>query len=308
MARFLFFCCFIGEIDPEEGCTNLLSYCGGTYAGIVSKLNYLEELGVDAMWISPIVYNIKDGYHGYWAENIYELNPSFGTKEDLQNLVAECHDRDIWVMVDVVPNHMGNQDTCNEESCPNPDDFSQFTPFNESLHYHEFCSIQDFENQQEVEDCRLYLLPDLNQSVPTVNDWLLDWVAALTEEYDFDGYRIDTARHITQEFFPPFNAAAGAYCVGEVYGEENKTEYIADYQNVMDGVLNYPFYFSIRRCVKKKLMTMASDHVQHKFFPRTFNENYPMGYLKDQLDIQRAAYPNIHLNAPFIDNHDKERW
>ncbi len=100
---------FAGAVDPSEDCTSLREYCGGNYRGVVSKLDYLEALGVDALWISPIVFNIEDGYHGYWAENIYELNPRFGTEQDLRDLVRECHDRDIWVMVDVVPNHMGNQ-------------------------------------------------------------------------------------------------------------------------------------------------------------------------------------------------------
>ncbi len=108
------------------------------------------------------------------------------------------------------------QDTCNSDACPDPYDFSQFTPFDQAEHFHEFCSIEDYDDQQEVEDCRLYLLPDLNQSNPVVNDLLNGWIADLTEEYDFDGYRVDTARHISQDFFPGFGEAAGAYLVGGV--------------------------------------------------------------------------------------------
>lgn len=65
-----------------------------------------KDLGFDAIWISPIVDNYDNGYHGYWARKIYEVNSHFGTKDDLKRLVTECHKRDIWVMVDVVGNHV----------------------------------------------------------------------------------------------------------------------------------------------------------------------------------------------------------
>ena len=78
-------------------------------------MDYLQNLGIDAIWISPIVENKELGYHGYWAKNLYELNPNFGSEQDLHDLIEECHSRDIWVMLDVVPNHMGEQKDCNYE-------------------------------------------------------------------------------------------------------------------------------------------------------------------------------------------------
>lgn len=58
-------------------------------------------LGVNAIWISPIPENTDHGYHGYWQKNLHKVNPYFGTSEDLKRLIKECHDRDIWVMLDV---------------------------------------------------------------------------------------------------------------------------------------------------------------------------------------------------------------
>ena len=61
------------------GCGNLGYYCGGTYKGIISKLDYIQNMGFDAIWISPVVDNIEGGYHGYWAANWEKTNSNFGS-------------------------------------------------------------------------------------------------------------------------------------------------------------------------------------------------------------------------------------
>ena len=89
-----------------SGC-NLSNYCGGDYEGIRKNLQYIKDLGFDAIWISPVVDNIDGGYHGYWARNWNQLNSHFGDENSLKNLVQTAHSMDIWVMVDVVANHVG---------------------------------------------------------------------------------------------------------------------------------------------------------------------------------------------------------
>ncbi len=63
-------------------------------------------MGFGAIWISPIVDNYDSGYHGYWARDMYGVNTHFGGADALKRLVSECHKRDIWVMVDIVANHV----------------------------------------------------------------------------------------------------------------------------------------------------------------------------------------------------------
>lgn len=63
-------------------------------------------MGFDAIWITPVVDNYDGGYHGYWARNMYGTNSNFGSSEDLKRFVNICHSRDIWVMVDIVANHV----------------------------------------------------------------------------------------------------------------------------------------------------------------------------------------------------------
>jgi alpha-amylase len=76
-------------------CTNMKKYCGGTYTGILQKLDYIQGMGFNAIWISPIVENTENGYHGYWAKDINKINPHFGTEAELTSLIKECHKRGI---------------------------------------------------------------------------------------------------------------------------------------------------------------------------------------------------------------------
>jgi len=100
------------------------------------------------IWISPVTQqaNIKSSYHGYYQNNLYEVNQAFGSKDDLKALSTALHERDMYLMVDVVANHF---------SWPGPVstiDYSSFTPFNSPDHYHSWCAIQDsdYENNQNA--------------------------------------------------------------------------------------------------------------------------------------------------------------
>jgi len=86
-------------------------YCGGSWAGITDQLDYIQGMGFDAVWISPVTYQLQgqtpDGssYHGYWQQNLYELNSAFGTADDLQNLATALHSRG---MVSIVPTRIAD--------------------------------------------------------------------------------------------------------------------------------------------------------------------------------------------------------
>ncbi len=85
---------------------------GGDWKGLEDRLPYLEELGVTALWISPIVKNVEtdagfDGYHGYWTQDFTALNPHFGDLASLRRLVASAHGRGMKVILDIVANHVG---------------------------------------------------------------------------------------------------------------------------------------------------------------------------------------------------------
>lgn len=85
-------------------------WVGGTLKGIKSKISYLKELGVTTLWISPIFKQVafQDTYHGYGIQNYLEIEPRFGSKEDLRDLVKVGHDHGIYVILDIIVNHSGN--------------------------------------------------------------------------------------------------------------------------------------------------------------------------------------------------------
>jgi alpha-amylase len=141
----------MGRTNGDTSGCDLSNYCGGTFKGIQNNLDYIQTLGFDAIWISPIVKNTPGGYHGYWAQDLYQLNEHFGTPDDFKNLVYECHQRNIWVMVDVVANHMAPVGT----------DYGQLNPFNRPEHFHDICDINqdDFtHNQWRVEVNLLFFI------------------------------------------------------------------------------------------------------------------------------------------------------
>ncbi len=91
---------------------SLARYQGGDWQGVIDHLDYITALGVTTLWISPIVRNVDndagiDGYHGYWASDLAELNAHFGDLATLRRLVQECHTRHLRVVLDIVTNHMG---------------------------------------------------------------------------------------------------------------------------------------------------------------------------------------------------------
>ena len=87
-------------------------YHGGDWKGLEDQLDYLDELGVTTLWISPIIKNVDtdagfDGYHGYWAQDLTALNPHFGDLAALRSLVFAAHERKMKIIVDIVTNHLG---------------------------------------------------------------------------------------------------------------------------------------------------------------------------------------------------------
>ena len=257
----------------DTGSCNLSQYCGGNYQGVIKHLDYIKGMGFDAIWISPIVENYPGSYHGYHLTNLYNVNTNFGSESDLKSLISACHSKDIWVMVDVVANHVGPVGT----------DYSQITPFNSAEHYHDPCDIVDWNNQWQVENCRLSGLPDLKQENSFVKDTLINWIRDLINEYDFDGIRIDTIMEVPKDFWDSFKSAAGVFQIGEAFNGD--INYVADYQNHLDSVFNYPLYYTIKNSFCGSFRNLE-------------------GYWLNSRNI----WPAPQYAATFVENHDNPRF
>ena len=257
----------------DTGNCDYSNYCGGNYQGIINKIPYIKGMGFDAIWVSPIIENTEGSYHGYHLTNLYALNTHFGTEDDFKNLVSACHENDIWVMVDVVANHVG----------PIGTNYGMINPFNSAEHYHDWCNINDWNNQWEVENCRLCDLPDLKQENDWVTQKLLDWIADIVQKYNIDGIRIDTIMEVPKWFWDKFRSSAGVFQIGEAFN--GNPGYVADYQNHLDSVFNYPLYYQIKSGFCGSLKSI---------------EYY--------LFNQRNIFPAPEYLAVFVENHDNPRF
>ncbi|MBR6133840.1 MAG: hypothetical protein IKQ29_03900 [Bacilli bacterium] len=259
--------------SSDTGYCNYSQYCGGNYRGLINKLDYIKGMGFDAIWISPIIENTEGSYHGYHFTNLYNLNYHFGSEDDFKELVKTCHSKDIWVMVDVVANHAGPVGT----------DFGRINPFNRAEHYHDWCEINNWRNQWEVENCRLCGLPDLKQENDWVTQKLLEWIHDLVQKYNLDGIRIDTIMEVPKWFWDKFRASAGVFQIGEAF--DGNAGYVADYQNHLDSVFNYPLYYTIKSSFCGSFRNLE-------------------GYLFNT----RSVFPAPEYMATFVENHDNPRW
>lgn len=166
--------------------------------------------------------------------------------------------------------------------------FESIIPFNQSIYYHNKCQIEDWNNQDQVENCRLSNLPDLDQNNAYVRSTLLSWIGSLSSKYDFDGYRVDTIPEVHPDFWAEFQASAGAYCVGEIFNGDLK--YVSNYQNYVNGVLSYPLYF-----------TMLDVFAYQKSMNGLESLLGPSG-------SYWSAFRDVSLLGTFIDNHDNPRF
>ncbi|KAI0506854.1 alpha-amylase [Xylaria bambusicola] len=241
-----------------SSCSNLRSYCGGTWQGLIKKLDYIQNMGFTAVWISPVVKNIEANtpyglaYHGYWAQDIYSLNSHFGTEADLKALSKALHDRGMYLMVDIVVNHYA------ANSAPGNIDYSQFNPFNTADKFHSYCPI-DYNNQNSIIKCWLgdtkVPLPDVKTEDSGVRDTFNGWIKDLVSTYGIDGLRIDTVQHVEKDFWPGFENAAGCYSVGEIFnGDPNL---FPDWLKYISGAMNYPAYYWITRAFQSTSATMT---------------------------------------------------
>ncbi|KAL5360126.1 glycoside hydrolase superfamily [Aspergillus floccosus] len=266
------------------------AYCGGSWQGIINHLDYIQGMGFTAIWITPVTEQFYEStgdgtsYHGYWQQNIYNLNSKYGTAQDLKNLASALHARGMYLMVDVVANHMGYNGAGNTVN------YSVFTPFSSSSYFHSYCLISDYNNQANVEDCWLgdtiVSLPDLDTTSTAVRNIWYDWVADLVANYTIDGLRIDTVKHVEKDFWPGYNSAAGVYCLGEVFSGD--PAYTCPYQNYMDGVLNFPIYYQLLYAFQSSSGSMSN--------------------LYNMISTVASSCKDSTLLGNFAENHDNPRF
>lgn len=187
-----------GVGDYNTGEKGGSSYHGGDFAGLNQKLDYLKDLGVNTIWITPIVENITEdqhdnktdtatyGYHGYWASDFTKLNRHLGTEQQFKALLDAAHSKGMKIMVDVVLNHAG---------------YGTEDYFNNILMDADgkpVSMIRDSSNTISGDDKydSLSDLPDFVTENKAVTDQLVAWQTEWMSKYSIDYYRVDTVKHV----------------------------------------------------------------------------------------------------------------
>jgi len=237
------------------------TFNGGTLRGIISKLDYLRDLGVTALWVGPVWKQRAemDTYHGYAIQNFLEVDPRFGTRQDLRDLVDAAHARGIYVLLDIIYNHSGNNWFYRDEATGAPltsvpyryappypfhswrSSSGQPTPQivsgDDGVYPHEFQDADWYTraghiihwdpagwedpSHPDIEFRRgdFFELKDFNHEHPHVLDALIRVYQYWIAVTDCDGFRIDTVKHITEEASQEFCVRVREYC--ESIGKEN---------------------------------------------------------------------------------------
>ncbi|MBD5545126.1 MAG: alpha-amylase [Lachnospiraceae bacterium] len=223
------------------------SYHGGDFAGLTEKLDYLKDLGVNTIWITPIVENITQdlssteglsayGYHGYWTSDFTKLNKHLGTEEQFKKLIEEAHARGMKLMVDVVINHAG-YDT--------EDYFNSIIKDEEGNPVN---MLRDDSNTVDGDTVRdgLSGLPDFVTENPMVRNQLVQWQVDWMEKYDIDYYRVDTVKHVESTTWAAFkNELTKANPEFKMIGEYSGAGYASTGGELgtgsMDALLDFDF-------------------------------------------------------------------
>lgn len=253
--------------STDKACnTTANEYCGGTWQGIIKKLDYIQGMGFDAIYISPITENMPqttkegEGYHGYWPQNLYAPNQHFGTWDDLKDLSKALHDRGMWLMLDAAINDMGYALNGADFSSI---DYSVFNPFNDEKYFHPACLVKNFSDFSEAQHCWLgddvVALPDLNTENPDVVKMMGNWISEVVSNFSVDGLRLDAAKHVNGAFLPSFTQAAGVFSIGEVY--DGDTWSFCPYQELLPSLTNYPNYFAMIKAFTTGNITALSNQI-----------------------------------------------
>lgn len=183
------------------------AFHGGDIEGIIMKLDSLKELGYTTISLSPIMKNAKDGYHGYWIEDFYEIDEQFGSMEDLEELINEAHERDMKVILELVTNYVSDSHPIVSDSVKE-----------DWLYEDDDKPVEQYPWLEEV--------VTLNQDNPEVDKYLKEVADYWLDETDIDGYKLHAADQASDNFLKGFaehiqEKKNDAYIIADVLVEDS---------------------------------------------------------------------------------------
>lgn len=278
----------VGDYDTSDKGGS--SYHGGDFAGLTQKLDYLKDLGVNTIWITPIVENITSdqhdadtdtatyGYHGYWASDFTKLNKHLGKEEEFAALIDAAHSRGMKLMVDVVLNHAGYGTE------------KYFNNILEGADGKKIKMLRDSSNTVSGDDklAALSDLPDFVTEDAEVRNQLIKWQTDWMEKYKIDYYRVDTVKHVDSTTWSAFkNSLTKVNPDFKMIGEYSGAGYANTAGELgtgsMDALLDFDFNDFAKDFVGGKISTVENSLLK-----------------------RNAALNNTATMGNFLNNHDDD--
>ena len=291
---------------------------GGDLEGVRQHLDYFNQLGVTALWFTPVLennlpdMNSQSSYHGYATTNYYRVDPRFGTNEDYARLVAEAHAKGLKVVMDMIFNHCG-YDHPWVKDMPSKDWFNTPEWMKKGDSYYLQTSYKltpvldpyasKVDKRETVDGWFVRSMPDLNQKNPHIMTYLIQNSEWWIETVGIDGIRMDTYPYadrkamsqwmkILNEEYPNFNTVGETWVTEPAYTAAwQKDSKLSKVNSYLKTVMDFSFYDKIN------LAKHEETDVWWKGLNRIYN-SLCYDYL----------YENPSSVMAFIENHDTDRF
>lgn len=279
---------------------------GGDLQGMASALDYLQQLGITAIWPTPVQINDGHGsYHGYAITDYYQIDPRLGSNEEYKELVANCHRHGIKMVMDLVFNHCGSNSFLFKD-LPQSDWFNNDSKYVQSAYRTGSVSdiyANDYDRKLTTDGWFVESMPDFNQRNPLVKDYLIQNSIWWVEYAGIDGIRQDTYPYADREMmaewnlrleqeFPGFNVVGETWVnnpVGVAFWQKDSK--LSDTNSNLKTVMDFP------------LMTLLNQVCDEE----SNDWNAGLSRLYDYLSGD-VIYANPNYLLTFLDNHDTDRF
>lgn len=267
----------------ETGLPSCENFFGGDIEGIITKLDYLQDLGVNGIYLTPIFQASSN--HKYDTIDYLEIDKHFGDKETFKRFIQECHKRNIKVMLDAVFNHCGYyfepfQDVLKK---------GKISKYKDWFHIHNF-PIQSKPKPNYETFAFEPTMPKFNTFCEEVKEYLLEVATYWIREFDIDGWRLDVANEVDATFWREFRTRVkhikpSLYIVGEVW--HHSMPWLQGDQ--FDAVMNYP--------LGQKILGLIA------------HENISLQQFQEDIQKLQFEYPqqNVEANFNLLGSHDTTR-
>jgi glycosidase len=283
---------------------------GGDLAGIEQHLDYFSDLGVTALWFTPVLENNMTGgsYHGYATTDYYKVDPRFGTNEEYKQLIEKAHARGIKIVMDMIFNHCGVEhvwikDMPSKDWFNNPDHENNFVQTSFKLTPHVDPYTSQYDADQMNDGWFVPSMPDLNQKNPHVYRYLVQNSFWWIEFANIDGIRMDTYPYADRKAmaawmkaidteYPYFNSVGETWVTEPAYTAAwQKDSRLSTENSYLKTVMDFAFF---------DRLTLARDEETDDWW-KGFNRIYNV-LCYDYL------YANPSSVLAFIENHDTDRF